>query len=82
MALWLNMVKYGVLEVYWRVPGIALPPDPVIPYPGYTLTTRLVRRQLPDMLSTQTKYDRGAHIRRTTHFKCPDLAYSRVYRGL
>ena len=58
------------------------PGHPPVPIPRVHPPYPPVRRQLPDMLSTQTEYGRGAQIGSSTHFQGIILAVKRYYRGL
>ena len=71
-----------VLGGYWVVPGIALPGTHLIPHPGYTPPPGMSARPLTTGAVPRAKSGRGAQIRRTTHFRGPDLTVPGYDRGL
>ena len=82
----LEYVKYGVLGGY-RVVHRYSPPryPPESHTPGTPLLPPACRFRtvlLPRGHCRQTKYSRGAHIRRATHFKSRDLRVPDYDRGL
>ena len=75
-------VEYGVREARRVVPRYSTLPVPTRPTPRVHPSRPTATPRLVHGYSGQSKYGRGAHIRRRTLFMGPDLRVQDYYRGL